>query len=88
MEFDRRSTRLAALFFVVVLPLFKIPYLVTVSAGLALVYCYELRKQFKWNLLLEITGAGLLALACYAVFAHSPIVTDAKAGFKVPGFLD
>ena len=43
MEFERRNMRLAALFFACMLPVFKIPYLIPVSAGLALIYCHALR---------------------------------------------
>ncbi len=88
MDFCHRNMRLAALFFVVALPLFKVPYLVPIGAGLAMVYGWELHRQFRWGLFVEIMGAGLLSLACYAVFAHSPLIADAKAGLNVPGFLD
>lgn len=87
IEFDQRNMRFAALFFVSMLPLFKIPYLIPMGAGLAFIYFYELKKQFKFNLLFEIVGAGLLSLMCYMIFAKSDIVTDMVIGFNVPGFL-
>jgi hypothetical protein len=87
IEFDQRNMRLAALFFTCMLPVFKIPYLIPISAGLALIYCYELRKQFRLYLLLEIGGAALLSLLCYVIFAKSFATTIAVTGFKMLGFL-
>lgn len=88
IEFDRRNMRLAAVFFTCMLPVFKIPYLIPISAGLALIYCYELRKQFRFYLLIEIGGAALLSLLCYVIFAKSLATTDAVAGFKMLGFVE
>jgi hypothetical protein len=87
LDFERRNLRLAALFFVVMLPLFKTPYLVPVGAGLALVYFFELRKRFRPGLVAEIAGAGLLSLLCFAAFAGNAAGTRVEAGFAVPGFL-
>ena len=87
LEFERRNMRLAALFFVVMLPLFKTPYLVPVGAGLALAYLLELRKRFRPDLVAEIALAGLLSLLCLTVFAGNAAGSRAEAGFAVPGFL-
>jgi hypothetical protein len=87
LEFERRDRRFAALFFLVMLPLFKTPYLVPVGAGLALVYFLELRRRFRPELLAEIAGAALLSLLCLTVFAGNAAGIRAEAGFAVPGFL-
>jgi hypothetical protein len=87
LDFERRNMRLAAVFFTSMLPLFKIPYLVPVSAGLALVYCYELRKQFRVDLLIEILAAALFSALIYFVFSRSPVTTDGLAEFRIAGFI-
>jgi hypothetical protein len=87
LEFDRTNMRLAALFFTCMLPVFKLPYLIPISAGLALVYCYELRKQFRAYLLLEIVGAAILSALCYVIFSLSPASTNGVAIFEFLGFL-
>ena len=87
MEFDTRRMRLAALFLTCMLPIFKIPYLIPVSAGLALIYCYELRKGFRSDLLLEIGGAAILSALCYETFSKSPATTNGVAVFEIPGFV-
>lgn len=88
LDFERREMRLAALFFTCMLPVFKIPYLIPISGGLALVYGFELRRQFSLPLLLEIAGAAVLASLCYVTFAMSGSTTQATAGFMVLGFLE
>ena len=47
LEFGQRHMRLAALFFLCMLPVVKIPFLIPVSAGLALLYAYELQKAIQ-----------------------------------------
>jgi len=88
LDFERRSMRMAALFFMCMLPVFKIPYLIPISAGLAFVYLYELRERFRPGLLPEIAGAALLSTLCYLIFAMSPATTRATAEFKVLGFVE
>lgn len=87
LEFERRNMRLAALFFLCMLPVFKIPFLIPVSAGLALIYAWELQKQFRLYLLLEITGAALLSALAYFVFSKSAATAVGIAEFKVLGFV-
>lgn len=87
LEFEHREMRLAALFFTCMLPVFKIPYLIPISAGVALIYCYELRKQFRVRLLIEILGAAALSALIYFIFSKSTVTTDGMAEFRIPGFL-
>jgi hypothetical protein len=87
LEFDQKNFRLAALFFTCMLPVFKIPYLVPIGAGVGLVYCYELRRQFRAGLLIEIGGAALLSALNYVVFSQGLATAGGVAGFKFAGFL-
>jgi hypothetical protein len=88
IEFQNRNMRLAALFLLSMLPVFKLPFVVVSGAGLVLVYLYEMRNKFRIELLLEIAGAAVLSLVCLMLFSYSPIVTSAKVELNFPGFLD
>lgn len=87
LDFDRRNLRIAALFFVCMLPVFKIPYLIPVGAGIGLIYCHELVKQFRPRLLAEIGAAAVLSGLVYLVFSHNPAAGAAAAQLQFAGFL-
>lgn len=86
LEFEQRTLRLAALFFVCMMPVFKIPYVVPVSTGMALIYAIELKRQFRPALLVEISATAMLSSAVYWVFARSDVTTGGAANFQIPGF--
>lgn len=88
LDFQRRNARLAALFLLCMLPVFKLPFVVTLGAGLAVVYLYEMRAGIRTPWLLEISGAALLSLACFMLFSFSPIVANANIEWNALGFLD
>lgn len=87
LEFDRRNMRLAALFFVCMLPVFKISYLIQISVGLALIYCYQMLRQFRLHLLLEIAGVTIASTLIFFLFSQSTGTTDGVAEFKMLGFV-
>jgi len=87
LEFEQRPLRLAALFFTCMLPVFKIPYLIPVSAGMALLYAFELHRRFRLALLFEIAGAALACALIYLVFAKSDATTGGSASAQLFGFL-
>jgi hypothetical protein len=87
LEFDRRNLRMAALFFICMLPVFKIPYLIPVGAGIGLIYGYELSKQFSPRLLAEICGTAVLSGLVYLVFSHNPAAGSISAQLQFAGFV-
>jgi hypothetical protein len=88
IDFEQRNMRLAALFLLSILPVFKIPYLVPISAGLAFIYLCELKNRFRMDLLLEICGAAVLAFVCLLVFSYSTAIGSTTIKFNHLGFLD
>jgi hypothetical protein len=86
LEFERKNLRLAALFFTCMLPVFKIPYLIPVSAGMALIYAFELRRQFRAGLLIGIAATALISLVIYFVFAKSAATSGGNASAAWFGF--
>jgi hypothetical protein len=87
LEFERRHMRLAGLFLMCLLPVFKIPFMVPICAGIALIYLIELRKQFRSALLAEIAGGAVVCLLCYLAFARSDFTSGGAARAQFLGFL-
>jgi hypothetical protein len=86
MDFEDRDARWTAILLVALMPLFKIPYVVSIGAGLALVYLYELRKHFYPERLLEVVAAGALSLGCLAMFAVNRAASGSSIRIDMFGF--
>ena len=70
------------------MPVFKIPYVISVGAGLSLCYLYELhRPRFRVARVYELLAASVLSVGCLVAFGSSGEVARAAIRFDLFGFM-
>ena len=87
LDFEHRSSRRIALLLVACMPLFRIPYVIPVGAGLSLCYLYELHRRWSDERVYELLAASVLSVGCLVAFGSSGEVARAAVRFDLFGFM-